>query len=136
MSYDDVANEFVRLTFQAAKEAADAEGDEWLENAMPKFRVFQTDIFGTRISPPEQDSFLLDVCGGAYLQVKDKRSKAYRLLKKAGVICKYGEERTVDVQYKHRSRQERGLHIVCCQAFWAVLRESGFDGIILKSYID
>ena len=124
----------IQAMLTEATEAANAAGTKWLAEAKPKYAVFSTDLFGRRTSP--DTDYLLDLCGGAYLTFRDKRSSAYKAFKKAGEIrSEYSA--TIDIDHKFRGRQEHGLAVVCMQAAKEVLERHGLSGqILLKDYID
>ena len=134
MSYDDVDDLYLRNIFEAALLSANAAGAEWLQNAKPRFAVFNTDLFGNKDSSEPID-VMLDNCGNAYIEILDKRTKFYKLLKKNHLL-KYKDGKTIDIRHDYQNRQEHSLHIVICAAFLKVLESNGFTGLRLKHYID
>lgn len=113
----------------AARKAADAAGDKWMTDALskgPKYSIvdsFTNQHLGT----------MLDSCGNAHLQFKDKRTANYKAFKKAnltrssGVIC---------IGDKFQSYQEYGLHMACATAAKAIFLQYGILDIRIFEYID
>lgn len=119
---------------KAAEQAADKAAKEWLEQAQkrgPLFEVMSGDVsVGT----------LLDVCGGAYLKVKDGRRRFVKYLLDAytieGWVGAYYRS-CVTIPHSLIGRQERGLNEAACKAYLAVLNENNVGlGLQYHSYID
>ena len=132
-SYENVQNQLLKEIFQKAEEAANTAGESWLANAKPKYEFFNEDLDGKRQGPGTQ---VLDVEGGAYLEMKDKRTVNYKLLKRNGLIRPGGEEKTIMVKHKFIGRPERGLKVAIMNAFAEVLKSYGIDEFSVKSFID
>ena len=132
-SYENVQNQLLKEIFQQAEAAANAAGEVWLKNAKPKYEFFNEDLDGKRQGPGTP---VLDVVGGAYLEMKDKRTVNYKLLKRNGLIRPGGEERTIIAKHKFVGRSERGLKVAIMNAFAEVLKSYGIDGFSVKSFID
>jgi hypothetical protein len=113
---------------QEAREAANAAGDEWMAKASPKFAV--TNAFTGRL-----EGTMLDLCGNAHLQFRDKRSKNYKQFVKAELVRQTGNG-VIELDHKYRYRQEHGLHMACVRAAKAVLEKHGITDVRIWDYID
>lgn len=116
-----------------AHEAAEAAGDRWVqENTKPRFVVYNADLDGNQIGP---SSYILDVCGFAYIEFKDKRSKFYKM-------CKQWEAPDRDwynylhIRTKHSTRQEMGLAEACMRAAVGAINKYYPDSVYMTSRID
>lgn len=101
-------------------------GDAWLAAATPKFTVSQN---GNDVGR------LLDLCGNAHLQFKDARTSNYKEFVKAGLVRKTGNK-VVEIQHKHKWRQEHGLQVACVEAAREVFKKHGVTDVRIWSYID
>lgn len=113
---------------QEALEAANAAGDAWMATATPKYEV--KDSFTGR-----SHGTLLDLCGNAHVQFKDKRSKNYKMFVAADLVRKSGNG-VLELPHKYRMRQEHGLMMACAQAAKAVLEKHGITDVRIWDYID
>lgn len=119
---------------QKATEAANVAGQEWMNKASVRFAVHDADLMtGKPVGPAI--GYMLDVCGCAYVQFKDKRTAAYRAFKKAGAVRPTGNA-VVEIPNKWMCRQEMGLHEACANAAKKVLEEGGVTGLRIWSWID
>lgn len=121
-----------REIVEKAVEAANLAGDEWLANATTKYEFCNTDLQGNQIGP---GYLVLDLCGNAHVQFRDKRSKDHRRFLKEGLLTRT-DNGVIDINHKHRSRQEFGLAEACAKAAMKVLEENGITGLRIWSYID
>lgn len=116
LDFDAIMNE--------AREAANAAGDKWIaEHTKPAYAVMQ----GNQVVDT-----LLDVCGFGFVQVTDKRTSFAKYLKKV----QNGYNETIQLNHKHRGRQEWSLNEVTAYAIAGVLRSHGIKGISVYSRID
>lgn len=118
MNFQEIYNE--------ACAAAQVAAQEWLTNAEAagdKWKVMN----GT-----QEVGRMLDLCGNAYIQLRDKRTAFARW---AAVNCVAHYE-SLDLPYPLRSRQEHGLHIAAMRAALKVLTEAGIEKLAFRSYID
>lgn len=122
--------ELVAVATKAANEA----GDRWMAAAKPKYVVYQSDLTGRKL-PGATEEYMLDVCGNAHVQFKDKRFAIYKNFVKAGCVRKTGNA-VIEIQHKYRYRQEMGLQVACAEAAKAKLEELGVTGLRIWSYID
>ena len=72
-------------------------------------------------------------CGMAYIELKDRRAKFAKFLKKQS---KHGQVYSVFIEHKYRGRQDWTLNEVCINAAYQYLKEQGITGITFKSRID
>jgi hypothetical protein len=110
------------------KDVAQKASEAWLKNALahgPAFTVSQ----GNQGLPI---GAMLDLCGGAWLEFKDRRTKAFKAFQTAG----YVRGGHIKLDYPLRVRQEQGLHIAACQAAHAIMKEHGWTEVFLHTYID
>ena len=113
---------------QEATEAANKAGAEWLAKAKPQF--VPVDAFtGHRYEP------MLDLCGNAHVQFKDKRSKHYKMFMKEGLVRQSGNA-VVEIAHDYKMRQEHGLALACAEAAKKVLESYGITGLRIWDYID
>ena len=78
---------------------------------------------------------MLDLCGGAYIQVSDRRTKQYSALRKYGYIDTYSQG-IIEIRHAYQGRQEHGLKIACARAAADSLIESGFINLQVRDYVD
>ena len=116
-----------------ATEAASAAGDAWMAKATPQFRVVERSNPLDDNSPIVKDfGTMLDVCGFAGIEIKDKRTKFAKWL-----VQKYNWTYSVRIDHKYRMRQELGLAENCAKAALDVFRKHGVDkGLQFYSRID
>jgi len=107
--------------------AANKAGDEWMAKASPKYVV--TDDAGSN------HGTLLDLCGNAHVQFRDKRSKNYKDCVKLDLVRKSGNG-VFELEHKYRHRQEHGLAMACAEAAKKVLESHGITDLRIWSYID
>ena len=111
-----------------ASKAAEAAGKSWMEAAVPKYVVHEElsgENFGT----------LLDMCGAAYVRVRDGRTKFARALKKH--IGDYRGATTVPLETSYRRRQEYGLAVAQARAALMVLEgQYGIKGLYVWKWVD
>ena len=112
---------------QEALDAANKAGDLWMALASPKYVV--TDGRG------RSQGTMLDLCGNAHLQFKDKRSKNYKDFLKANLVRRSGNG-VVELNYRYTHRQEYGLHMACVEAAKKVFEDNGIADVRIWSYID
>jgi hypothetical protein len=110
---------------QEALEAANAAGDAWMSKATPAYVV--TDGRGTSYGT------LLDLCGNAHLQFKDRRSKNYKSFVKAGLVR---GNSVIEIYHRYKHRQEHGLQVACAEAAKKVFEKHGITDVRIWSYID
>lgn len=118
-----------------ATEAATAAGDVWMATATTKYLVTEGDLFTGKPVPGAPVYGMLDLCGNAHVQFKDKRSKIYKDFVKQGLVRSTGNA-VVEIEHKWKRRQEHGLQMVCAKAAMAKLEEHGVTGLHIWSYID
>lgn len=111
--------------------AANIAGDRWIANAAPKYEVYGVDFNGLRI-PGSNAGTMLDLCGNAHVQFKDKRTADYKQFVAAGAA----RNAVVEIQHKYKHRQEIGLAIACAEAAKKTLEGFGVVGLRIWSYID
>lgn len=119
-----------------ATAAADEAGKKWMEAAVaagPKYAVYEAEVL-TGV-PIRKTGDLLDLCGNAHVQFKDKRSKIYKAFLRADFVRKSGNG-VVEIQHDWVMRQEHGLQMACAQAAKKVLEEHGVTGLSIWQYID
>jgi hypothetical protein len=78
---------------------------------------------------------MLDMCGNAHVQFKDKRTAAYKAFVKADAVRRSGNA-VVQIEHNYRYRQEHGLAYACAKAAKAKLEELGVTGLRIWDYID
>ncbi len=77
---------------------------------------------------------MLDLCGGAYINLRDRRTTFAKWLKKKS---QNNQVWSVGIDHKYRGRQEMGLNETTIRAAIEVLQNKfGITGIAMKSYID
>jgi hypothetical protein len=116
------------------RDAADKAATDWLAAAEargPKYSVHQADLLGNQ---GPAIGTMLDVCGNAWVELKDKRTKLYKAFKGAGYLTPSGN--SVALNYNLRGRQEMGLHIAAAEAALKVLTDRGIKEARVHSYID
>ncbi len=109
-----------------ATQAANVAGAEWMANAKPKYEVIQ---HGKVIDT------MLDLCGNAHVQFKDKRSAFYKAFKKDGFVRQSGNA-VVEIDHDYKFNQEHGLKMACANAAKASLEADGITGLRIWQYID
>jgi hypothetical protein len=122
---------FYEEVLQEMNEAADTASKEWLARAVPTWSVvdgFTNEVVGS----------MLDMCGGAYLEIKDGRKSFCKYVK---ARCKHlsGDSycHSIPIHYVLQCRQEMGLAEAAKTAAFNVLKKFSLsDGIIFRSYID
>lgn len=112
---------------QEALDAANKAGDFWMAAAAPKYVV--SDSYGRSLGT------MLDLCGNAHLQFKDKRSKNYKDFLKADLVRKSGNG-VVELHHNYNHRQEYGLHMACVEAAKKVFEDNCITDVRIWSYID
>lgn len=115
-----------------ATEAGNQAGEKWLnERIAGKYTLVGNrlvDKNGVVVNP------MLDVCGGAYVELKDKRTKFAKWLKR---ISNQPQIWSVPVNHKFGGWQDMGLKEAIIGAAYDVLtKEFGIEGLRFKSYID
>lgn len=115
-----------------ATEAGNIAGTQWLEERIAgKYKLegnHLVDMNGNRVNP------ILDSCGGAYIELKDRRTVFAKWLKK-----KENGNRvwSVDINHKFRGWQDMGLREAVIYAAYKVLtKDFGLTGLSYRSYID
>lgn len=110
---------------QAIKDATKAAikaGDEWMENAQPKYVVVGY-----------EDSPMLDLCGNAHVRSTDGRTAFGKYLKSLDRYCCD----TVPLDTRYNGRQEHGLKVAMAKAALKVLTEDyGIKKLRIWDYID
>lgn len=110
-----------------ANEAAQQAAEAWLNAATSKGPSHVV-MHGSRVV-----GSLLDLCGGAYIKFRDRRSKVYKEAKAAG----FAYYEMVSITYPLRSRQEAGLHEAAIRAALGVLvKHYGEGKFSIHTYID
>lgn len=118
-----------RYLLAEATVAANEAGCRWVnEHSKPAYEVYSSDLFGARIGT---SSYMLDLCGGAYILIKDRRTKFYKFVKQNGLGGS-----TVPIHHIYRGRQEAGLAEACMRAACEYLTKAGIPGLDLHTYID
>lgn len=118
------------------RSAADAASKAWLEKALqcgPKYSVHDGDLLTGKPVGPAIGT-MLDVCGCAWIEFTDKRSKLYRAFKSTGYVSPSGNN--ISLSYSLSGRQEMGLHEAAIVAAQKVLTDRGIKGTRIHSYID
>jgi hypothetical protein len=130
---------FYEEAIEAATNAANEAGVRWvLEHLeargeglilkVTETNAYITDAAGNRVNP------MLDLCGGASIQLKGKRSGIYKWLKKTEPERQHY---SLHIDHKFGGWQDMGLKVEVIRAAYNVLREQyGIDGITYASYID
>ena len=108
--------------------AANAAGALWMAAAKPKY--VPTDALTGYRYPA-----MLDLCGNAHLQVRDKRSKNYKLFVKLGLVRKTGNG-VIELPHSYKVRQEHGLQMACIEAAKKVFEANGITDVRIWDYID
>lgn len=122
----------VKELVQKATEAANVAGQEWMDKATIRYAVRGSDLTG---KPGPVVGYMLDMCGCAYVQFKDKRITDYKEFKKAGFVRPTGNA-VVEIPHRWLMRQEMGLAEACAMAAKKVLEEGGVRGLRIWSWID
>lgn len=131
---------------QKAQEAAEAAGDKWVvENTKPRYAFQSADIRGNRFGPVD---YMLDVCGFAWINFKDKHSRFYKMCQEHQMgECPPGinmdafrimrrQYDSLNIRTKHSVRQEMGLAEACMRAAVEVINDSYPGEVYMKSRID
>lgn len=117
---------------EKATEAADKATEAWIKQAQPVYRVVQHANPLDDKSPVVKDfGTMLDVCCIAYIDIVDKRTKFARWYMEN---TKNGD--FVRLNFKHRFRQEMGLHEAAHGAIMRVFMEAGITGVRSHIRID
>lgn len=120
-----------RYLLAKATDAANEAGQQWVsEHTRPAYEVYSVDLAGNRLS--NESSYMLDLCGGAYILIKDRRTKFYKFVKHHKGCC----SNTVQIHHIYRGRQEAGLNEACMRAAYNYLKAAGIPGLELRTYID
>jgi len=131
-----------------AEAAADVAAKAWLAAAEKRgagISVHECSLFGGATGPAI--GYMLDVCGGGYIAIRDGRKKFTKYLielKKLEYEQRFGRKpgpgsvgKYWDVRHSLSMRQEMGLHEVSLHAFFDVLKKHGVsDGMYVRTYID
>lgn len=117
-----------QVIINEATAAANLAGDAWMSTAKVRFRVVDT-FTGV------EHGQLLDACGNAHVQFKDKRSKNYKAFLARGLVRRSGNA-VVEIAHKWRGRQEHGLQYACATAAKRVLEQHGITDLRIWDYID
>ena len=116
-----------------ATKAADEAGSAWMKSKLDEgVPGIITVVDGFTGRPVGR---MLDLCGNAHLEIKDKRSKVYKEFKKAGLIDEHGRA-TVTINHRYVARQEHGLHLACINAAKEIFIQNGITNVAIWSYID
>ena len=116
--------DYVKIYLNASQAANDA-GADWLKQSQIKYLV--TD--GTR----KVVDTMLDICGNAEVEFKDRRSAHFKAFKKMDLIfC----DRVLDMNHDYKSNQELGLKRACAAAALKSLSDAGITGLRIWSYVD
>ena len=111
--------------YSDAQAAANDAGAAWLHQAQVKYLVTDTTkkVVGT----------MLDVCGNAEVEFKDRRSVHFKAFKKLDlIVC----NSVLDMKHDYKYKQELGLHKACATAAMLSLTEAGITGLRIWSYVD
>ena len=125
-------NDIFEKALKEATEAGNVAGENWLKDRIGgKYKLVGNrlyDLEGNIANP------MLDVCGGAYIEIKDRRTKFAKYLKS---ISKYGQVHSVDINHKFCGWQDMGLKETTIYAAYEVLTKIyGIKGLQYKSFID
>lgn len=126
------AKELFELASLAANDAADA----WLKAAVARGPAFAVHNVNPVTGRPTGGAvgYLLDLCGNAHVQFRRKNSKWYNAFKKAELVRRSGNG-VIEFWWKHKERQEYGLHVEAAEAAAKVLQNHGVD-VRVWSYVD
>lgn len=121
-------DECVKIMTEAS-EAAQKAAQVWLDVARskgPAYMVGQANLITGELESIE--GTMLDLCGGAYLKFKDRRSSTYKSFVRADADERwiYRESGIIYVAYALRGRQEQGLHVRAIKAAMEVFTKHGF----------
>ena len=132
--YSFIQDEELRNIFIEASIVATCAAYKWLqENSTPKYTVHNANILG-QITDDCPIDYMLDLCGNAYLTLKDLRSVMSKRIKKEKdlLIC---SGCSLALYYVNIQRQEYGLHCASVKAFKEVLDKNNIV-TSFHSYID
>ena len=126
--------DFYEEVWVEAIAAAEQAGAEWMANARPKFRVVERGNPLDDNSPITKDyGTMLDVCGFAYIELRDKRNKFVKWLRSTGRASDF----SVRIHTSWSPRQELGLAEATKGAALAVFRKHDLSsGLSFSSRID
>lgn len=120
-----------------ATQAANAAGVNWVSEriagkdmvlVVTEDRAFIVDNAGNRLNP------MFDLCGGASIQLRGKRSAIYKWLKKTQPDRQHY---SLSINTKFGGWQDMDLKVTMIRAAFKVLSEQyGIDGISYTTYID
>lgn len=135
------ASSLFKDIMEEATQAAEQAGDKWVaENTQPKHAIQSADLRGNKFGPVD---YILDVCGFAYINFKDKRSKFYKLAREYEVGPKtayneyeYRYYNYLHIRTKHSCRQELGLAEACTKAAAEVINKYFPGTVYVTSRID
>ena len=116
-----------------ATEAGNAAGEEWLNERLAgtRFYYINGQIVNNR---GERENPVLDSCGGAYIELKDKRTKFAKYLKRESHQQQLW---SVPIAHKFGGWQDMGLKEAVMYAAYKVLtKQYGLTGLSYVSYID
>lgn len=120
-----------QILLDKAVHEANLAGDKWVaEHTKPTVVFYAADLAGNPIN--NERDYALDVCGGAYIELSDKRTKFAKFIKSLESRHAW----SVSINHKYRGRQEMGLNEACIKAAFDTLKAFGVTGIRFKSYID
>lgn len=128
---------FYEEAIAKAIEEGEKAGAKWIEDrltpgimnlVLEEDRAYITNAAGVKINP------MLDLCGGASIQLKGKRSGIYKWLKKTQPDRQhYG----LYLNHKFGVWQDMGLkEAIIRRAYEVLTKEYGIDGITYSTYID
>jgi hypothetical protein len=125
-----LADPFYEEVIAEMNEAADEASKDWLKEASVTWNVVneKNEVVGT----------MLDLCGGAYLEIKDGR-KSFCKYVKARCFHLSGDSycNSIPISYSLRGRQEIGLAEAANMAAYQILKKFSLaEGIVFKSYVD
>jgi hypothetical protein len=108
-----------------ATKAANEAGDQWMaEHSRPAYEVL--DKRGRVIGQ------MLDVCGFAWIIIKDRRTSFAKWAEKTGIAS----HDFLHIAHKYKMRQELGLAEACGKAALQVLVNHEIKGLYFESRID
>jgi hypothetical protein len=128
-----ITKEQVDQIVKDATAAANAAGERWLSAATVKYSIHEVDLFGDSKGPAV--GYMLDACGNAHVQFKDRRSAWFKAFERYGHIRRTNNG-VVEINHAFRARQEYGLRQVAARAALDSMAAAGVTGLKIWSYID
>lgn len=126
-------------TMRRASEAAEKAAEKWLEEARargPRFMVYSADLEGNPVN--DSRDYLLDNCGFAYINFRDKRSRFYKMASawELGDNPRKRKLYSLHVRHKLSMRQELGLAEAAMSAACKIINSVYPNSVYMTSRID